>query len=70
MNRRLARHDQAVRTYVNVTGDTMTGLLVLSGDPVAPLNPVTLQFADAAYVNVTGDTVTGKPDLRCRDYGP
>lgn len=32
---------------VDVAGDTMTGLLILSGDPVVPLGAATKQFAEA-----------------------
>ena len=44
--------------YVNIPGDTMTGHLTLSADPVNPLHAVTKQYADAAFVNVSGDTMT------------
>lgn len=40
-------------------GDTMTGLLVLSGDPAAPLNPVTRQYGAAQYVSKFGSTMMG-----------
>lgn len=36
--------DAAVATAVAKSGDTMTGLLVLSGDPVEPLGAATRQF--------------------------
>lgn len=39
-------------------GSTMTGLLVLSGDPVASLGAATKQYADTK-VNKAGDTMTG-----------
>lgn len=41
-------------TPVNIAGDTMTGLLILSADPVDPLGAVTKQYADniAAGVNI------------------
>ena len=41
-------------TPVNRAGDTMTGLLILSADPVSPLGAVTKQYADniAAGVNI------------------
>lgn len=59
---------------VAVAGDTMTGALVLYGDPVAPLEAATQQYVDqqasaaqaaaeaaavAESVSVTGDTMTG-----------
>jgi hypothetical protein len=43
-------------------GDTMTGLLILSGDPVVALGAATRQYVDAAdalKVNRSGDTMTG-----------
>jgi len=47
-------------TYVNTTGDTMTGDLILPAtpptDPNAALNKTA---ADTHYVNVTGDTMSG-----------
>jgi hypothetical protein len=55
--------------FVDVTGDTMTGPLVLFGDPVAPLGAATKQYVDAliAALNTAiagkvakgGDTMTG-----------
>ena len=61
--------------YVNLTGDTMTGPLVLPGAPTVDLHAATKKYvddsvatstggitqaeADGWYVNVTGDTVTG-----------
>lgn len=44
--------------YVLKTGDTMTGLLVLSGDPSAALGAATKQYADTKVAD-TGDTMTG-----------
>lgn len=43
---------------VRRAGDTMTGLLVLSSDPVNPLGAVTKQYSDA-NLSRTGGTVTG-----------
>jgi hypothetical protein len=37
---------EADARYVNVVGDTMTGPLVLPGDPVAPLQSATKQYVD------------------------
>jgi len=34
-------------TYVNVTGDSMTGFLTLNADPAQPLHAVTKQYVDA-----------------------
>jgi hypothetical protein len=48
--------------YINKTGDTMTGLLTLSGNPTANLNAVTKQYTDTQdglRVAKTGDTMTG-----------
>lgn len=51
---------------VDVAGDTMTGALVLPGDPDAALKAATKQYVDnltgggsGTYVDVTGDTMTG-----------
>lgn len=41
---------------VNITGDTMTGLLVLSGDPVVALGAATKQYADAIAAGFTVKT--------------
>jgi hypothetical protein len=49
--------------YVNVTGDTMTGLLVLSGDPVVNLGAATKQYVDSTTVGIGGDTMTGRLTL-------
>jgi predicted phage-related endonuclease len=51
-----------VDSKVAKAGDTMTGLLTLSGDPVAALGAATKQFVeaqDALKVSKTGDTMTG-----------
>lgn len=42
-----------------LSGGTLTGPLVLSGNAVAALNPVTLQQLQANYLLLTGGTVTG-----------
>jgi hypothetical protein len=44
--------------YVNLTGDTMTGPLVVP-NATAGNQAVNLDTADSRYVNVTGDTMTG-----------
>lgn len=53
-------------TPVNKAGDTMTGLLTLSGDPVNPLHAASKQYTDTKQaalgytpVNKAGDTMTG-----------
>lgn len=49
-------------TFVNKTGDTMTGPLILSGDPTSALGAATKQYvdtADALKVSKAGDTMTG-----------
>ena len=49
-------------TFVNKAGDTMTGPLILSGDPTTALGTATKQYVDAANalkVNKSGDTMTG-----------
>jgi hypothetical protein len=57
--------------YINVTGDTMTGPLVLPGNPAAALQAAPKQYVDSAIsaipppvdisgkVSKTGDTMTG-----------
>ena len=44
--------------FVQKAGDTMTGLLVLSGDPTANLGATTKQYADTKVAK-SGDTMTG-----------
>lgn len=44
--------------YVLKSGDTMTGLLILSGDPSTALGAATKQYADTKVAD-TGDTMTG-----------
>ncbi|MCM2282619.1 MAG: hypothetical protein NDI61_12320, partial [Bdellovibrionaceae bacterium] len=57
-------------TPVNIAGDTMTGLLVLSADPAAALGAATKQYVDSAAstaasskVSKAGDTMTGTLNL-------
>lgn len=45
-------------TFVNKTGDTMTGPLILSGDPTTALGAATKQYADLKVAK-SGDTMTG-----------
>jgi len=58
--------------YVKKNGDTMTGLLTLSGNPVSPLDAAPKQYVDAAgggggpnplHVLKAGDTMTGALSL-------
>jgi hypothetical protein len=52
--------------FVNTTGDTMTGPLVLSGNPTLPLHPVTKQLLDATtilYAPLAGAAFTGPVTL-------
>jgi hypothetical protein len=49
---------KAETDYVDITGDTMTGLLVLSADPSADLGAATKQYADL-HLPKTGGTMTG-----------
>jgi hypothetical protein len=44
--------------YVNVSGDTLTGTLMLNGDPSAALQAATKQYVDGRVAD-TGDTMTG-----------
>lgn len=53
-----AANKDYVDTKVSLAGDTMTGLLILSGDPVVALGAATKQYADLK-VDKTGDTMTG-----------
>ena len=46
--------------YVNIAGDTMTGMLTLPAtNPTAANHAVRKGWADTTYVNVSGDTMTG-----------
>ena len=40
--------------YVNITGDTMTGALVLSSNPTEPLQAATKQYVDQLISSVGG----------------
>lgn len=65
-----AQQTAAVDTKVSKAGDTMTGLLILSGNPTAAMEAVTKLYCDTLYqqaeteilerVNRTGDTMTGE----------
>lgn len=47
--------------YVNISGDTMTGVLVLDADPTLALHAATKQYVDLMRVyDITGGTI-GKP---------
>ena len=51
--------------YVNVTGDTMTGALTLSGDPTANLQAATKQYVDNStptVIHKTGISIDGGGD--------
>lgn len=48
----------AIAGKVSKTGDTMTGLLILSGDPTAALGAATKQYADTKLA-AAGGTLTG-----------
>ena len=60
-------------TYVNVSGDTMTGALTLSGDPTSAKHAATKQYVDQSFaandamifkgtIGSSGATVTALPD--------
>ena len=49
---------QDADTFVKKAGDTMTGPLVLSGDPTAALQPATKQYADQTAGMVLLTTIT------------
>ena len=49
--------------YVQLTGSTMTGPLVLSADPSAPLNPVSLQYYNAHLPTSLPPTGAASGDL-------
>jgi hypothetical protein len=44
--------------YLNLSGGTMVGPLILSGDPTVPLGAVTKQYSDM-NVSQSGETMTG-----------
>lgn len=50
-----ARDFKAIVTKVDKAGDTMTGPLILSDDPVDPMGAVTKQAMEAADAQVAGD---------------
>ncbi|MGY2987724.1 hypothetical protein [Bradyrhizobium sp. USDA 4508] len=64
--------------FVDVTGDTMTGPLVLFGAPTADLHAATKKYVDdtmtgvagGLFVDVTGDTMTGPLILAADPSGP
>ncbi len=47
--------DTLLSNKVGIAGDTMTGLLTLSADPVNPLGAVTKQYADASGVTTLSE---------------
>lgn len=56
--------EDGLGSKVNIDGDTMTGLLILSGDPVDPLGAATRQYVDSIdltnFVTLdTAQTITG-----------
>ena len=53
-----ADHDHNA-TYVNTTGDTMTGPLTLSGDPTSNLHAATRQYVDTNIAAAGGGDITG-----------
>jgi hypothetical protein len=55
--------------YVNLTGDTMTGPLVVP-DATLGTQAVNLATADARYVNLTGDTMNGNLTVPSLNGGP
>ena len=69
----LTEYGAAGRIFVDVSGDTMTGFLVLSGDPTVDLQAATKHYADlvadmvASAINAkvakAGDTMTGMLSL-------
>ncbi|MBU0540698.1 hypothetical protein KKF59_02430 [Patescibacteria group bacterium] len=64
--------------YVQLSGDTMTGVLTLSGDPIGPLDAVTKQYVDDLangdgewpFVLLSGDIMTGLLTLSGDPVGP
>jgi hypothetical protein len=60
--KRLVLDTADVANKVPVAGGTMTGLLILSGDPVAPLGAATKQYADAR-LPLAGGALTGPLSL-------
>lgn len=59
---RLSYLESELATKVDLTGDTMTGLLVLSGTPVNPLGAATKAYVDTRIMR-TGDTMMGALSL-------
>lgn len=57
-----------VKLRLAISGGTMTGPLVLAGDPTAPLNPVTKQYFEAH--SVTGPTGATGPQGATTYNGP
>lgn len=45
--------------YVNVTGDTMTGPLILNANPSTPLGAATKQYVDNSIASAGGGDITG-----------
>jgi hypothetical protein len=54
--------------FLPLTGGTLTGPLVLSGNATAPLNPVTLQQLQAGWLPLTGGTLSGPGNLTVNGY--
>jgi hypothetical protein len=72
------REDANWVPVVNLAGDTMTGPLILSGDPTVPLQAATMEYVDTFVNTVTAAlsgvlTFTGTidgPTGTCNFYGP
>lgn len=56
--------------FVQIAGDTMTGFLELSADPVSDMQAVTKQYADGKFVELAGDDMSGPLNIWYNTPGP
>lgn len=53
----------AFNSRLPLSGGTMTGVLVLNGDPSSALEAATKQYVDNNVSSISWDSLTGKPDF-------
>lgn len=64
IHRELVAHQTAIGTKVAIAGDTMTGPLILSGDPTTGLGAATKNYVDFTAAAIAAGLDT-KPSVKC-----